>query len=119
MPEIWDCKFLSINFTGGRKIYRTIYSDNSEQYKKKKKLHNIEDPISAKTKVELPILSASHFFLNWVNNIMIMGKIFVVITKRSAIKQQKIKSLEQHFLEEFKPTCKNFGESELKQQKVT
>ena len=48
---------------------------------------------------------------------MIMGNISVFITKQSAKQQLWIKK-KQHFLKEFKATCENSSESELKQQQA-
>ena len=45
---------------------------------------------------------------------MIMGKIFVL--SQNEVKSSE-KTLEQRFLKEFKATCKNAGDSELKQHK--
>ena len=39
---------------------------------------------------------------------------FLLQTKPKAVD----KTFDQHFLKEFKATCKNFGESDLKQQKA-
>ena len=46
---------------------------------------------------------------------MIVGKISVCITKRSA--KQRIKHWNKRFLKEFKATCKNSGESEVNNKK--
>ena len=49
---------------------------------------------------------------------MIMGKIFFFFFLFFLKKRDVDKTLEQRFLKEFKATCKESGESDLKQQKV-